>query len=265
MFKQRLITTLVLIPLVLLVIYYVNFWVFGGIVLILMLISGWEWCHLIPLTKLSTQVLFLLALLLLCWVCWSSLSYWLLVGMVMWALILLAVITFPDTQSIWGYPSIVAGVGLLLLPLFANSMTAIYQSSTGKALLVYVLCLVWAADIGAYLTGKASGRHKLIPLVSPGKTIEGTLGGILLAMAIACLWYFYFSPVNGGVWFMLAGVTTLISILGDLSISILKRRCNLKDTGAIFPGHGGMLDRLDSLIAAFPVFYCGLRFWPPGI
>ncbi len=265
MFRQRLLTALVLIPIVLLLIYFSNIWLFCGIVLILMLFSGWEWSQLIPLKKLDAKLIFLLALLLMSAACWYSLNYWLLAGMVMWALIFLAVVTFPDTQSIWGYPGVVTVVGLLLLPLFANTLAAVFELHAGKGLLVYVLCLVWAADIGAYLTGKVSGRHKLIPLVSPGKTIEGTVGGVVLAMIVACVGYFCFAPVSGGIWFILAGITTLISILGDLSISILKRRCNVKDTGAIFPGHGGMLDRLDSLIAAFPVFYCGLKFWPPGI
>jgi phosphatidate cytidylyltransferase len=265
MFKQRLLTALVLVPLVLCAIYFLNSWFLCGVVLVLVLISGWEWSQLIPFTQLAPRLIFLLGLLMTVFLCYHWLNAWLFLGLGLWFLILLAVLTFPDSKKFWGYPIVVTLVGLILLPLFANSIAGVYQFHQGKSLLVYILCIVWAADIGAYLTGKVSGRHKLIPLVSPGKTIEGTLGGFGLAMLVACVGYFYFQPVSGGVWFVLAGLTTLISILGDLSVSILKRRCNLKDTGAIFPGHGGMLDRLDSLIAAFPLFYCGLRFWPPGI
>ncbi len=141
----------------------------------------------------------------------------------------------------------------------------IFQSYRGRELILYVLFLIWATDVGAYFAGKAGGRHKLIPVVSPGKTIEGAIGGFFLGMLIAVIGYLYFSPMFGGAWFFVAAATILISMFGDLFISMLKRRCKLKDTGCIFPGHGGMLDRVDSLIAALPLFYSGVIFLPPGI
>jgi len=141
----------------------------------------------------------------------------------------------------------------------------LHQRSHGSDLIVYLLCLVWAADIGAYLAGKCWGRHKLIPRVSPGKTVEGMMGGFLLTMLVAFVAYWYFRPVYSFLWFVIAAGIMLISLLGDLFISMLKRRRNLKDTGQIFPGHGGVLDRLDSLIAALPLFYLGLHFMLPGL
>ena len=141
------------------------------------------------------------------------------------------------------------------------TLVAIYQQAQGKQLVVYLLFLVWAADTGAYLAGKRWGRHKLIPAVSPGKTIEGTLGGMLLALLVAYLGTYYFNPHSAVIWYAIAGGIALISIVGDLFISMLKRRSKLKDTGSIFPGHGGVLDRIDSLIAAMPLFYyCGLFY-----
>lgn len=141
----------------------------------------------------------------------------------------------------------------------------LYQLEQGRDLVVYLLCLVWATDIGAYLAGKQWGKHKLIPDVSPGKTQEGALGGMAMAMLVTIVGCIYFNPYSVGIWFVISFVTILISMLGDLFMSMLKRRAKVKDTGGIFPGHGGMLDRLDSLIAASPILYCGLLYMNPGL
>ncbi|KTD21327.1 phosphatidate cytidylyltransferase [Legionella londiniensis] len=265
MFKQRLYTTLVLVPLVLLAIYLAYSWILVGVLLVIVLIGGWEWTQLIPLHDYTKKILFIALLLPAIWLSTLWLTYWLFAGIVIWGLILLAVITFPDSQKIWGFPIIVGGSCFLLLPLFASALAAIYQYPAGRDLMIYLLFLVWAADIGAYLTGKRMGKHKLIPEVSPGKTIEGVTGGFALAMAVAAAGHWYFAPQCAVYWYILSGAVALISILGDLFISILKRRCKLKDTGHIFPGHGGVLDRLDSMIAASPFFYSGLLLMPQGV
>lgn len=265
MFKQRLLTALVMVPLVLLAIYYGNNWLLGAIILLFLILSGWEWLQLIPITKLINQFIFIVVLITAVWLSNYWLDYWLIVGLVLWLLIFIAVITYPASQKIWGSPIVVGTTCLILLPLFVSTLVAIYQYLPGKDLIVYLFCLVWAADIGAYIAGKGFGQHKLIPRVSPGKTIEGALGGFILSMIVASMGYYYFSPSNLGVWFLVAALTTLISMLGDLFISMLKRRRNLKDTGQIFPGHGGVLDRLDSMIAALPLFYFGLHFTSLGL
>ncbi len=260
MFKARLLTSLVLVPLVLCLIYYANLWVLMAVILLLVVLGGWEWLQLVPVKRLVTKFIFILVLLLLVYASVHWLNEWLMGGLVAWGMILLAVLTYPASETLWGYRFIVMGACLLLLPLFASSIAAIYQHEQGKDFIVYVLCLVWSADTGAYLAGKCWGRHKLIPLVSPGKTVEGALGGFFLVMGVATIGYLYFKPESIGFWYAIAVGTALISMLGDLFISMLKRRSKLKDTGHIFPGHGGVLDRLDSLIAAAPLFYCGLSF-----
>ncbi len=260
MFKQRLLTSLVLVPLVLFAIFYANVWILTAVVLVLVLIGAWEWTQLIPLNSLVSKIFFISILLLLIVLSKHGFDDWLIVGLVLWAVILLAVITFPASQAFWGNRIIVSGFCLLLLPLFVTSCLAVYEHAQGKALIIYLLCLVWATDIGAYLVGKNWGRHKLIPRVSPGKTVEGAIGGLLLAMLIAQIGVFYFKPASIAIWYIVAVLTTLMAMLGDLLISMLKRRSKLKDTGRIFPGHGGVLDRLDSLIAATPLFYYGLTF-----
>ena len=264
MFRQRLLTTLVLVPLVLLGLYYSNQWLLGAIVVLITIVGGWEWMQLIPVTRLISKVLFLLALLLAVCVSAYYLEYWLVAALCVWGLILIAVLTYPASQAVWGSPLIVGGACLLLLPVLSSVLAAIYLYPQGTDLVVYLLCLVWAADIGAYLTGKRFGRYKLIPRVSPGKTVEGALGGLLSVLLVAFVACLYFVPVNVVIWFATAMAVALISMLGDLFISMLKRRCNVKDSGNIFPGHGGVLDRLDSLIAALPIFYIGMRFMPAG-
>lgn len=258
MFLQRLITSLILVPLVLLVIFYGNPWMLAGIVLLVLLVAGKECFQLIPLKKIQLQAGFILALFVALWACGYVFTYWLHLGLILWVFNIAAILSFPKSQDYWGYPAVVAGVFLVLLPLFIQSLIHLYYLPEGKGLLVYLLFLIWASDIGAYLSGKMLGKHKLIPQVSPGKSWEGVLGGVILSMIVAGVGSIYFHPVAPVCWYFLALCTVIISIFGDLFISILKRRCHLKDTGAIIPGHGGVLDRLDSLIAALPLFYFGL-------
>lgn len=262
MFKQRLYTALILIPFVLLAIFYAYSWMLAGILLLFVLLGAWEWAQLVPIKYTLNKILFVLCLIpaVIASITWPT--FWLLAGILVWGLILLAVLTFPGSQKNWGFPVIIGSSCLLLLPLLASTTTAIYQQVMGRDLIVYLLFLIWAADVGAYLAGKRWGRHKLIPKVSPGKSIEGLAGGFLMAMIVAVAGHYYFKPQMAAYWYVLCGGVALVSVLGDLFISMLKRRCQLKDTGHIFPGHGGVLDRLDSLMAASPFFYLGLMLWP---
>ncbi|CAM2741252.1 phosphatidate cytidylyltransferase [Legionella steigerwaltii] len=260
MFLQRLITTLILVPLVLWLIFYGNQWLLAGIVLLVFLAACRECLQLIPLKNWGLQAGFFVGMLFGLWACGYFFSYWLDIGLIIWGLNVLAILSFPGSQKYWGYPVVVAIVCFILLPLFIQSLIHLYNLPDGKALLVYLLFLIWVSDTGAYLSGKLMGKHKLIPQVSPGKSWEGVIGGLILSMLIAWIGYSYFKPDATVHWFVLALCTIIIAIFGDLFISILKRRCHLKDTGAIIPGHGGILDRLDSLIAALPLFYFGLTW-----
>jgi phosphatidate cytidylyltransferase len=260
MFRQRLITTLILVPLVLWIIYDAPSIGLNVLLVCLTMLMGWEWLQLIPISTPVSKGLFLLVLLLLIWPAMYGLMPWVLLDVFFWVMVLFAVLTFPRSQVLWGHPVWVGGAGLLLLPLVPAAFHALYEQALGKDVIVYLLCLIWAADIGAYLVGKRWGRYKLISAVSPGKTLEGTFGGMGLTLLIGAAGCVYFKPDGLLAWFIVVVLTALSSVLGDLFISMLKRRCHLKDTGQIFPGHGGVLDRLDSLLAALPVFYCSYHF-----
>ena len=126
----------------------------------------------------------------------------------------------------------------------------------GAQLIMFLLLMVWSADIGAYFVGKSLGKHKLLPNVSPGKTLEGFFGGIIFACILVGTAGFILEWNSEQLMTVLA-VTVLIttvSVLGDLNESMFKRQAGIKDSGSILPGHGGILDRIDSLTATAPIY-----------
>ena len=128
--------------------------------------------------------------------------------------------------------------------------------SNGKELVFYVLLVVWAGDTGAYYAGSHLGKHPLAPAISPKKTVEGAVGGLLASVLVSCIAKWTFLPLLDYHDCAILGILlAIISQLGDLCESMLKRAVNVKDSGAILPGHGGMLDRLDGVMFAAPVLY----------
>lgn len=268
MLKQRLLTALILIPCVLLGIYFSNPLIFTSILAILVLWCLFEGTQLIPLQTKGAQLIFSLASLLMilglnAWISASapegsalySLPLMMLMMGLLWIVLSLAILGFPFSQALWGYRPIVAGLIFLVCFFFLFSLTRIFSLNEGRSLVIYLLFLVWIADSAAYFWGKYLGGTKIIPRVSPGKTLSGSIGGGLTAIVFAVFGFFYFKPPCLLAWLLLAFLTILASMMGDLLISMLKRRVHLKDTGTLLPGHGGILDRLDSLIAASPIFY----------
>ncbi len=265
MLKQRLITAAILVPLLLFSILYAHPFVLFGLILFVIGLAASEWQHLIPISSRLYQALFWTALIASGFLCFFWFSAWATMGLLCWVLVMLAVVTYPVSERVWGSPWLVAFLGCVFLPLLGVSAAGLYQKSHGAGLIIYVLALVSVSDSGAYFSGKLFGKHALIRHVSAGKTIEGAVGGLLLPMGVAwiglCLW----SPHDKWLWFGLALVTVVVSMFGDLAISMLKRRQHLKDTGSILPGHGGVLDRLDSVLAALPWFYVGYYYLFPEL
>ena len=164
--------------------------------------------------------------------------------------------------------------GQVALPGFSQRVSLLGSVSAGGLLLVLPVLLTWASDTGAYAVGRAIGRHKLIPSVSPGKTIEGAVGGLLGSALVAWLYVqFVLHPATGltfrarfwGV-VLFAVVVSVAAQIGDLAESLLKREANVKNSSDLIPGHGGVLDRLDSLLFVLPVSYVlfgAMLTWAP--
>jgi phosphatidate cytidylyltransferase len=148
----------------------------------------------------------------------------------------------------------------VLVPAFialARVLAAARGFARGPEMVLWMLLLVFAADIGAFFVGRNLGRHKLAPRVSPGKTWEGAIGGLAAVAVVALIGALHFGlPVAGGVAFG-CGVG-VFSVIGDLTESMFKRGAGLKDSGSLLPGHGGILDRIDSVTAAAPMYALGL-------
>ena len=156
----------------------------------------------------------------------------------------------------------VSGFGLLYIIGFLGFLPEIHALPDGPVWLVGLVAMIWATDIAAYYGGHAFGRHKLAPAISPGKTLEGSVAGLLGAIAVGYAMHTRWLPWTSVAKVAALGfLTSVISQLGDLFESLLKRVVGVKDSGILLPGHGGMLDRFDSLILAAPFYYLLLRLW----
>lgn len=276
MFKQRVITALVLAPLALAAVFYLPPAGFAIFLLSAFAVAAWEWAGFCGWHHATGKSAFSALLVLLygavCLVTPAALHWpvqtnytvqtllWL--GVIWWLVAVLLVLSFRHSQQLWAkHQGLKALMGVLtLLPSFTAILLVRqvnYEQSafTGAWLICLMLGLVWAADIGGYVIGKPFGRHKLMPDVSPGKTLEGFGGGLLFVLLlVTAVAAFQNWPEQTLLWFGAAVVLTLLSVFGDLSESMFKRVAGLKDSGSIFPGHGGMLDRIDSLTATAPLF-----------
>ena len=155
----------------------------------------------------------------------------------------------------WRLPHGLAGLITGLVVLFPTWLALVQLRLAGPGALLAILAIVWMADVAAYFSGKAFGKHKLAPSISPGKTWEGAIGaciGVVL-YGIALRLGFSFAPVALPLWVFALLVVTAISIIGDLYESMLKRQAGIKDSSNVLPGHGGVLDRIDSLTSTLPV------------
>lgn len=150
-------------------------------------------------------------------------------------------------------------IGICIFVPFALSLN-ILQTKFGAGYVLYVLALIWANDIGAFFAGTAYGKYLLAPTVSPKKTLEGLYGGIVLGIVVIICGGFFLNihGIRWSLWIMLGMVVSLWSVIGDLFESMLKRQAKVKDSGNLLPGHGGIYDRIDSLVAAVPLFTAGL-------
>ena len=259
--RQRVVTAIVLIAGMLVALFLMPPAV-GMLALALVILGGaWEWAGFFGADRRSAlrvgYAAAVGAVMALCWwvtdlapglnrvILWMS-ALW-------WTVALAWLCRFPTRIPV----GVNVACGFLVLVPAWLALARLLYGVRGAEWLLFVFVLVWAADIGAFFVGRAMGRVRLAPLVSPGKTWEGVLGGLLTAGCAAlagALWFHL--PALGFVALCLA--TALGSVVGDLTVSMFKRHAGLKDSSDLLPGHGGILDRIDSMMAAAPLFVLGL-------
>ncbi len=280
--KQRIITALIIAPLTIACFFLLPLNFFMLFAAVIFLLASKEWGSFVSKKK-PFLILSLFAVLLGISIfilpleqLWLNgkvnplICYCLTIAAVWWCVSLLMVISYPKTAAIWAKSCIIKSLmGLsTLVPFFwgmllLRSVNIHSDFYYGAQLLMFVFALVWAADTGAYFCGKKFGKYKLAVNVSPNKTIEGFIGGLLAAMLVAFFGSLFFAIAAEKMFlfFVAALVTTMVSTLGDLNESIFKREAGLKDSGNLLPGHGGILDRIDSLTAAVPIFAVIYLIW----
>jgi phosphatidate cytidylyltransferase len=258
MLRQRVITALVLGFLVILGVLAVPHAITVVVLSLLVVAGAWEWSAFPGFTQRSTRLAYV-AFIGICLVAvWyvgilnGHADLMLYAALAWWLLALLWISLAPS--NVTRATATIAGL-FVLVPAW---LALVRLHAEGPQLLLFLLLLVVAADIGAYFSGRAFGKHKLAPKVSPGKTWEGVVGGLLAALLMAAVgvWWFDMSTVP---FMILCLVVAIASVVGDLTESLFKRHAGLKDSGSILPGHGGVLDRVDSVTAAAPVFFIGLE------
>ncbi|MGH8435449.1 MAG: phosphatidate cytidylyltransferase [Pseudomonas sp.] len=267
MLKQRIITALLLLPVALGGFFLLDGGAFALFIGAVVTLGGWEWGRLAGFSAQPARIGYALLVAVLLYLLYQAPAFapWLLlVAIVWWVLATLLVLNFPSGSRFWAGTPAKLVIGLLILLPAWQGLVMLKQWPLANGLILSVMVLVWGADIGAYFSGKAFGKRKLAPQVSPGKSWEGMFGGLLLSLLIASAVGVYRGwSVNefvlglGG-----AALVVLISVVGDLTESMFKRQAGVKDSSNLLPGHGGVLDRIDSLTAAIPVF--ALLLWSVG-
>lgn len=257
--RKRVLTAVVLAAALLVILLFLPVWATVAVLTLMLLAGAWEWSAFLRLSTATRRLTYVALVALLLPLAWRVSAQpdgrdLILVAAVLWWLTAFMWIVFaPRLVTPWAAG--VAGV-LALVPSWLALVWLRLAPPHGQWVL-FTLILVWVADIGAFFAGRRFGRIRLAPEVSPGKTWEGVLGGVALSALIA---------IGGSAWFHvslavflpLCLATVAFSVIGDLTESLLKRFAGMKDSGTVFPGHGGVMDRVDSLTAAAPVLLLGL-------
>ena len=264
MLKQRILTALIIAPLFLLGVFATNLLGFALFLGAIISVGAWEWARIAGLEAQNSRVIYAAMIALCLYISWH-LAPVVVLGLagVWWVFALFLVLQFPASASIWQPTWIRCLAGLLVMvPAWKALVTvrggvlAVSPDTSSVWLIIYVFLIVWAADIGAYFAGKTFGKRKLAPAVSPGKSIEGALGGLvavsILPFVVAP--FLTLTPSQTIILWLMTLSAAIFSIVGDLLESLGKRVVGIKDSSQILPGHGGIMDRIDSVTAAAPIF-----------
>ncbi|MDB6442838.1 phosphatidate cytidylyltransferase [Pseudomonas sp. 21TX0197] len=259
MLKQRIITALILLPIALggfFLLEGAGFALFIGLVVTL---GAWEWARLAGFAAQSARMTYAAAVAAMLFVMYvvPGIAPWVLGASVLWwATAAFLVLTYPRTTHHWTNAATKLTIGLLILLPAWQGLIWIKQGPLGNWQIMAVMVLVWGADVGAYFSGRAFGKRKLAPKVSPGKSWEGVYGGLALSLVITTVVGVTREWTAGQLLIGLFGAALIVfvSVVGDLTESMFKRQSGIKDSSNLLPGHGGVLDRIDSLTAAIPIF-----------
>ena len=261
MLLLRVITASIFAPLVIFAVIALEKLGFSLALAIIFIIALWEFSTLAKLKSLTAKVAYIFAIIGITFFLIDktlALLPILIASFVWWLIALYWIVVFPRSSNYINKNLFVILInGLFLFTPAALSLIALHMNNNYLVLLLFGL--IWAADVGAYFAGKAIGKTKLSPNVSPKKTVEGLVGGVILSLIVAGT-YVFISLGNPSIsdyltYGVLSIIISLASVIGDLFESVLKRLANVKDSGRLLPGHGGILDRIDSLTCAAPIFF----------
>lgn len=259
MLKQRIITALILAPIALGGFFLLDGAAFALFIGAVVTLGAWEWARLAGFEAQPVRVAYAAVVAVLLFVLYqlpALAPVLLLLGILWWVAATFLVVGYPESARYWaGVPAKLV-IGLLILLPAWQGLVLIKQMPLANWLILAVMVLVWGADIGAYFSGRAFGKRKLAPKVSPGKSWEGVYGGVAACLLIAVGVGVVRGWSGGEFVLALAGTALVVavSVVGDLTESMFKRQAGLKDSSNLLPGHGGVLDRIDSLTAAIPMF-----------
>ena len=272
MLRLRIITALCMAAIFLPALFLMPPMLFSIATVPLVLIAGWEWSRLVKIRSVIARIGYLLLIVMTLFAAslWLGLpdtfapqraQQLLLVAVGVWAFIFLWIQGYPSSAILWSARPILGLLGLMLLGFTWIAIVTILNYQSGQWLLLLAIVIIVLADVGGFFAGKYFGKHKLAPIISPGKTWEGFVGGLLLEGVLvgSLVWYLSDHVTVLGLSLLVIPVA-LYSVLGDLFESMIKRHSGVKDSGRLLPGHGGVLDRIDGVMAALPMFGLILPF-----
>jgi len=265
--KQRLMTAAILVPIVIGSILYLPYPYFAFLLALFVAQGSWEWTTLAQIKSPLGRVSYVVLIAALLYGAWLSLHmpspwvfYMLIAAVLWWLFAFFLVMLYPKYTQLRTNKmvTLLAGV-LILVPSWVALIRLHARDEQGPMYVMFLLVIIWVADSGAYFGGRKWGKNKLAPNVSPKKTWEGVAVGLIgvavLSVAGAIMFgYQHEAWGNVAVFVTICVITVLFSVLGDLTESLFKRQSGVKDSGTLLPGHGGVLDRIDSITAAAPVF-----------
>lgn len=260
--KQRIITALILAPIVIAGIFLLSDLYFALFVGVFIVLGGWEFGNLCGFATIQRVLYAGLMLPVMFGAYFLSPEVLLWVGFFWWCIAFVLVISYPAGVNFWGGVWQRSCIGFFVLVPAWISLIQLKTYEKSTFLILLLMFLVWGADIGAYFTGRAFGQKKLAPRVSPGKSWAGVYGGLATSAVVVlfAIWWEY-PALSASQWllfFFLSLFVVMVSVLGDLTESMFKRHRGIKDSSRLLPGHGGILDRIDSLVAAGPVYALAL-------